>query len=192
MSLTFKLTPRQAQAFRRIVRQASKTPDGTAVNISSLNLNTGGVMGYREGRYIDEDTLEKIRKGEQLTPENRKDGWSSQSGSRFTRAAVIQAKLDAGAYTFFKNDHGFFFDKKTMVADRVSELPGLPIDYVLNQIKTFWERKDLYKQHGLLHKRGIMLYGGPGCGKTSIINLLCKQIMARDGVIFIIDDFEDA
>jgi AAA family ATPase len=62
----------------------------------------------------------------------------------------------------------------------------------MDQIKLFWSRGDRYSKYHLLQKRGILLYGEPGCGKTSIINLLCKDLIEIGGVIFLIDDFATA
>ena len=42
----------------------------------------------------------------------------------------------------------------------------------------------MYKQFKVAHKRGILLCGAPGCGKTSIIQLLVKQIVEQQGLVF--------
>lgn len=69
-------------------------------------------------------------------------------------------------------------------SDTLLDLPGLPIGYILDQIKTFWSKGDEYKKYGFLQKRGILLYGPPGCGKSSVVGLLRKQLISRNGVIF--------
>lgn len=56
---------------------------------------------------------------------------------------------------------------------------------ILNEVESFWDKADIYKQHKITHKRGIMLCGKPGVGKTSIISLLVKQIIKKDGLVFL-------
>ena len=140
-----------------------------------------------ENQYIDGKWSPKLSKI--FTDEQ---GWSSQTGFRFQRAGIVSTKLQAGIYRFEKNDHGLFFEKQTFPTDEAVSLPGLPTDYILNQIQYFWDRSAKYQEHHLLHKRGILLYGTPGCGKTSIARLLCNKIIEQDGVVFSIDDFEIA
>ncbi len=71
-------------------------------------------------------------------------------------------------------------------SDNLLRLPGMPIEFILNQIDTFWKREQLFKDTGLLHKRGILMYGPAGCGKTSIIRLLCDDIVRRNGIVIMV------
>lgn len=57
------------------------------------------------------------------------------------------------------------------------------IPKILNEINLFLKKKSEYEQYKLAHKRGILLYGNPGNGKTGIINLAMKQWVDNDGVV---------
>lgn len=46
---------------------------------------------------------------------------------------------------------------------------------IKNTVEVFLASKDFYESHGLPWKRGLLLYGEPGCGKSSII----KTIMSN-------------
>lgn len=48
-------------------------------------------------------------------------------------------------------------------------------------ISRFFKSVDIYRQHGLLHKRGILLYGPPGTGKTTYIRSALKKL--KDSVV---------
>lgn len=119
-------------------------------------------------------------------------GWVSETGRRFKSVAVIKEILPPAVYRFVNTDTGLFFETQQFPTDDVISLQGIPSDYILNQIKLFWEKESEYKKYGLTHKRGILLYGEPGCGKTSIIRILCNEIIKKNGVVFSVDDFEDA
>ena len=62
---------------------------------------------------------------------------------------------------------------------------------ILKEVNEFWGKKDIYKKHKLTHKRGILLCGCPGSGKSSIINLLIKQIIETDGLVFMINNTQE-
>lgn len=119
-------------------------------------------------------------------------GWASDDGKKFRTFSKIEKTLAPGVYKFVKIQGIPFFYKINFSSDVPVSLPGLPSDYILSQIKEFWASEDLYKKYGLIHKRGILMYGPPGCGKTSIIRLLCDEILKLNGIVFCIESFTEA
>jgi SpoVK/Ycf46/Vps4 family AAA+-type ATPase len=48
---------------------------------------------------------------------------------------------------------------------------------ILQEIETFWSLGDKFQRYGYLHRRGYLLYGKQGCGKSSLIHqILCDVI----------------
>ncbi len=117
--------------------------------------------------------------------ENEYYHWSKRNGL-YRPVGKTQNKVPAGIYEIDNDNAGWYLSKVKFPSDSLLRLPGMPIDFILDQIKVFWERENLFTQTGLLHKRGILMYGPAGCGKTSIIRLLCDDIVRRDGIVIMV------
>jgi hypothetical protein len=112
--------------------------------------------------------------------------WSKRNGL-YRPVGHTQDTVPAGIYEIDNDNSGWYLSKVKFPSDALLRLPGMPIDYILGQIDTFWQREKLFTQTGLLHKRGILMYGPAGCGKTSIIRLLCDDIVnKRDGIVIMV------
>jgi len=77
---------------------------------------------------------------------------------------------------------GIYFQKKTVTLDDLLELPDDKMKSVVESIETFWNSESLFREHGFLWKRGIMLFGPPGSGKTSLLQQLSARIITRGGI----------
>jgi energy-coupling factor transporter ATP-binding protein EcfA2 len=114
-----------------------------------------------------------------------------EKGSAYAQVGKSIPVMPAGEYIHETDANDRVWAKKLKtVSDNLIDLPDLPTEYILNQIKKFWSKKEEYAKYGFLQKRGILLYGPPGCGKSSIIAMLKRQIVELDGVVFGLEDFE--
>ena len=81
------------------------------------------------------------------------------------------------------------FMRHSLNTDELYELPTEEIDEILNDVKKFWKKAEIYSQYKLMHKRGILLYGDPGCGKSGILQLCMKHIIDElQGIVINIKD----
>lgn len=98
-------------------------------------------------------------------------------------------RLEAGQYTIVSTqDKGIVFNKKNVNLDSFIALPDSSTTTILSEIETFWNKESVYRQFGFLWKRGVLLYGPPGSGKTTTVQLLSKMIVDRDGISVYIDN----
>lgn len=117
--------------------------------------------------------------------------WAKRK-DRYYPTNVTHDSIPSGVYEAKEDSEGMvFFRQIVFPADDLLTMPGMPTAYILDQIRNFWNKEDIFKKFGLLFKRGILLYGPSGCGKTSIIRQLCDEVMKRDGVVVSVSDMED-
>jgi SpoVK/Ycf46/Vps4 family AAA+-type ATPase len=81
--------------------------------------------------------------------------------------------------------------KQPFKTDELYHLPSPEITDILQDIENFWNRADKYKQYNFVHKRGILMYGDPGCGKSGIIQLISQKLIERDGIVINVKDEDD-
>lgn len=108
--------------------------------------------------------------------------WAVMGDGYFPCEESVQS-LPAGQYTIaHTQDRGIFFHKKSVNLDDLMTLPDSASQAVLREIETFWTKEDNYRKFKFLWKRGILLWGPPGSGKTSTVQLISKLIIDRGGI----------
>jgi len=105
------------------------------------------------------------------------------------------------AYAIRKHpiEHGCYFVRPTMTGYEIDKMPIseekepiLPYNYqeqIIQMINDFFMKRDVYKKNKLPHKRGILLYGPPGNGKTSLIKSILRK--NKDGFCLVMDATKD-
>lgn len=78
---------------------------------------------------------------------------------------------------------GTYFEKIPVLSEGLLRFPDSKSDKVLDEIEKFWDREHMFRQYGIAYKRGIILYGPPGGGKSCTIQLVCVDVIARKGVV---------
>lgn len=105
-----------------------------------------------------------------------------------TSISILQ-KLQPGVYKVEVNrDYGVYCKKVKITSDELFLFPNSIIPSLVEEINLFWEKAEAYKKDKLVHKRGILLSGYPGGGKTSAISLFCDEVIKRKGIAFLITD----
>ena len=93
-------------------------------------------------------------------------------------------KLPAGFYEMYRDPYGTYLELKTTMSDELYILPSDEMKEIIEDIKNFWNNKKSYENYKFVHKRGILMYGKPGNGKSGIIQLISKYLIEeQDGII---------
>lgn len=98
-------------------------------------------------------------------------------------------KIHPGLYKVdVHRDYGLHCKKVKISSDELFVFSNSMIPKIIDEINLFWDKGEDYKNSNLVHKRGMLLFGSPGTGKSSIISLLSDEIIKRKGVVFIVSD----
>jgi SpoVK/Ycf46/Vps4 family AAA+-type ATPase len=120
--------------------------------------------------------------------------WSFTQDGRFIPALPTVKKVPAGFYKvkYDSSIGGYHLVIKEVTTDELYELPSKELEDVIDDIKKFWANWDKYRDYNFLHKRGILLYGEPGCGKSGIIQLCTNHLIKElNGIVISIADSND-
>jgi adenylate kinase family enzyme len=119
--------------------------------------------------------------------------WVSNNGN-FWLASGAHTKLPAGIYrTGSSSTVGCYLAKHPVVTDNLLGLPDPVTPMIIAQFNRFWESKQTFTKYGFLHKRGFLLYGPPGSGKTSLVQFLSQKLVNEmDGIVIFIDHPKEA
>jgi len=97
----------------------------------------------------------------------------------------IVPELPPGIYQVnYTNDRGYHCKPIELETDELFVFTDSITQDLLSEIELFWDKKDLYAEKNLIHKRGILLTGFAGTGKTTLINMVSKELIKKGGVVF--------
>jgi hypothetical protein len=111
--------------------------------------------------------------------------WSTSGQRVFWSGVEVADQLPSGVYSCQNlAGIGFALVRIDVSTDGLLTLPEEATEDLLKEFERFWTAEDRYREFGLLWKRGFLLWGPPGSGKTSTINLMIHEVIERyDGIV---------
>ncbi|NJO18645.1 MAG: hypothetical protein HC877_23835 [Thioploca sp.] len=127
------------------------------------------------GEYLQNKSL-KLTKKEEAKLENFKL-WS-KDGSIYTAVNDTCSELPPDLYEINSIPRvGIVFNATNYKIEDLVRFTDSKIDEVINEIEKFWTKRELFSEFGIPYKRGILLYGPPGGGKSCTIKFIIKDIL---------------
>ena len=155
--------------------------------------NTGGISS--EGSSMDDhrslDTVGELDEDEvdRVIESNQKQWSMTPDGNLFWATTNVVSTVPPGLYKCIFNDNiGHAFQHLMVSTDDLIPLPDTAADLVVGEIDQFWDMEPQFKERGFLHKRGILMFGEPGSGKTAAIQQLVAMIIQRGGIAVYAED----
>jgi hypothetical protein len=163
-----------------LLKDAAKVESDFQKAISKAKVKQGGMPMMGMGCDIDDEEDEKL--GEQMMKSYVH--WTTSDKRIFIPAAKTVKKLTPGVYEFKMSQNiGLYFEKIPVKTEGLLRFPDTNSDKVVAEIQKFWDREAIFKEYKITYKRGILLYGPPGSGKSCTIQLMMEDVVKRDGIV---------
>lgn len=123
--------------------------------------------------------------------------WAQRGPNTFIPSdnLLIKESLPAGAFSIHikrgYNGDEIIVKKINVDCTNLLDIKQPEEEYIYSLLDNFCSKKEQFEKLKIAYKTGILLYGVPGGGKTSILNSLIKKIEALDGVYFLLKNITD-
>jgi len=107
------------------------------------------------------------------------------SGNIYLPTGKTIPRVPAGMYSVVweQGARRYVLRLEKLYLDDLFVLPDKILDKVLYDIRNFWKLEKAYKKYNYVYKRGILLYGQAGCGKSCIAMLLAQELINEGGIV---------
>lgn len=120
-------------------------------------------------------------------PDAHAQMWAVGGNTYFACENAVTS-LPPGQYTIRESNAGIYFLKSTVNLDDLIALPDSASEQIISEIETFWTKEQHFRSFGFLWKRGMLMWGPPGSGKTSTVQMISANIIKRGGLSIYVDD----
>src|SRR6266852_1924275 len=94
-----------------------------------------------------------------------------------TRSTV--PTLEAGIYDIKDTMRGLEYHKHDINTDEILRFEDSRYNQIINEIDNFWSLEENFKEMGFTHKRGVLLFGAPGQGKSCLLKMVIESMVNR-------------
>lgn len=112
--------------------------------------------------------------------------WATRDGNVFYATGATIETVESGLFSVGIGMEGPYLCRVDQVADNLIKIPSKANADVIDDLDAFWKSRELYESAGLTYKRGILLYGPPGGGKTATITLVGRHVIDRGGIVLLL------
>lgn len=139
-----------------------------------------------KGDYAEAPVIDQPNKRGAITVNAQM--WAVYGDRNFSACEKAVDVLPPGQYTIDVSESlGIFFRKTDVNLDELIHLPDSVSEEVINEIESFWTKEEHFRRFGFLWKRGVLMWGPPGSGKTSTLQTISDRIINHGGISIYVD-----
>lgn len=113
----------------------------------------------------------------------------AQSGDAFFPVTDVVKEIPPGAYRCRNSNRGPYLEKMPIEIDSLLTLPDGAVEILLGEFRKFWTLRANFAERGFTFKRGMLLWGPPGSGKTSAIWQMTQELVrSHRGVVVFVEE----
>lgn len=118
--------------------------------------------------------------------------WSiHEAGTVFAPCNETRSVVPPGVYRLNQSSElGIFMRKNNLVlSDELLRLPIPECAEIIDDVHNFWsdDTKNKFSEYQTVYKRGIIVYGPPGNGKSYMIQIIIADLVKMGGVVIALD-----
>jgi len=144
-------------------------------------VGSGSMGGTSRGRHAAE-VPEEGEAGDNSNMAKDARMWAVQGANFFPCDESVKELAPAQYEVCHSPNSGFFFQQKNACFDELMQLPDSASEEIYKNIETFWTKEQRFRNFGFLWKRGILLWGPAGSGKTCTLQLISQSIIKQGGI----------
>lgn len=113
----------------------------------------------------------------------------AQTGDAFFPVTDVVKEIPPGAYRCRNSNRGPFLERMPIEIDSLLLLPDGAVEVLLAEFRQFWTLRKNFADRGFTFKRGMLLWGPPGSGKTSAIWQMTQELVrSHKGIVLFIEE----
>ncbi len=111
----------------------------------------------------------------------------ARTGNTYFPVSTVTNEIPPGAYRCNVSQQGPYLERMEIKIDQLLVLPDSATEQLLAEFSRFWELKPAFDKRGFTFKRGLLMWGPPGSGKTSAIWQMTERLIKdhQGAVIFV-------
>lgn len=100
-------------------------------------------------------------------------------------------RLPAGAYTLGVGMAGPYAASVALKDEELIAFEDGPGQEIMREIHQFYGLQARYAKLGVPYRRGVLMHGVPGTGKSGVVRMICDQVIANDGLVILVKRARD-
>lgn len=111
--------------------------------------------------------------------------WARLGDKGYVAAGLSVKPLPGGVYSFVWQEGQLVYVPQPQQVDELFDFPDSAGSRFLDELRRYFESGARYAEFGFKHRRGFLLYGRAGGGKSSLVQRAMAEMLGRGGVVFL-------